>query len=638
MAKDIFSPEVTEKKVSFRRDRKLQWVEDAYIAQGEEGTYLSSNFNFSKLRVILWLILIVFLVLIGRTGQLQIVKGGEYRQAAEENRIRIKDIKSPRGIIYDQNGSILVRNIPNFILQFTPADLPQDDSIKNELLTKISEVLKIDPSSLQNTINEEPSDSFESFTLYDHIPYDQAIPLRIITSSASGFTLETGTFREYVDDKNLSVVLGYLGKISLEQWQTLTNYAFDDYIGKSGVELSYETVLKGVNGKKEIEVDSFGKESKIISEQKPQSGKNITLTIDKELQDTLGDALEKTVSGSKNITGGAAVAIDVNSGEILALVSSPTYDLNKLTLGLSQEEYDLLDNNPKKPFVNRAISGEYPSGSTIKPLISLAALQEGVITPATTVMSTGGIRIDKWFFPDWKTGGHGLTDLRKALAESVNTFFYMAGGGYEDKVGLGIDRITSYLKLFGLGSTLGINIPGEASGFLPSKAWKESAKGEAWYIGDTYHLAIGQGDLLVTPLQVATYTATVANGGTFYKPHLVKSIFTTEQDATIIEPEIIRSNFINSAHYNVVREGLRQGVTSGSSRALADLPFTSAGKTGTAQFGDNKSHAWFTSFAPYENPQIAITVLVEGGGEGNVTALPIAKLGLQNWFSRHPYK
>ncbi len=636
MTKDIFNPEVGEKKVSFRRDRKLQWVEDAYIAQGGGENYLSSTFNFGKLRVILWLILIVFLILVVRTGQLQIVKGEEYRQAAEENRIRIKDIKSPRGLIYDRNGTVLAHNVPNFILQFTPADLPQDISVKKDLLTKISDILGIDTATLQNKINEKPPDSFESFTLYDHIPYDQAILLRIVTASASGFTLETGTFREYVNDQNLAGVLGYLGKISLDQWKTLTNYAFDDYIGRSGIELSYESTLKGINGKKEIEVDSFGKESKIISEQKAQPGKNITLTIDKELQDTLGDALEKTVSSSKSITGGAAVAIDVNTGEILALVSNPTYDLNKLTLGPTQEEYEALNNNPKKPFVNRAISGEYPSGSTIKPLIALAALQEGVITPTSTVLSTGGIRIDKWFFPDWKAGGHGLTDVRKALAESVNTFFYIAGGGYEDKIGLGVEKISYYLKLFGLGSRLGLDIPGEASGFLPSKEWKESAKNEAWYIGDTYHLAIGQGDLLVTPLQVATYTATVANGGTFYKPHLVKSISDKGDNATIIKPEIIRNNFINSVYYEVVREGLRQGVTAGSSRALADLPFTTAGKTGTAQFGDNKSHAWFTSFAPYENPQIAITVMVENGGEGNVTALPIAKLGLQNWFSRHP--
>jgi penicillin-binding protein 2 len=250
-------------------------------------------------------------------------------------------------------------------------------------------------------------------------------------------------------------------------------------------------------------------------------------------------------------------------------------------------------------------------------------------------MSTGGIKIGSWFFPDWKAGGHGLTDVRKALAESVNTFFYAVGGGYGDIQGLGIDRLKKYAELFGLNHQLGIDLPGEASGFIPSKVWKESVKKEQWYIGDTYHLSIGQGDLLVTPLQVSSYMAAVANGGILFKPQIVNKI--TDASGNLVKelkPEVIRENFIKPEYLQVVREGLRQAVTAGSSRALADLPFTSAGKTGTAQFGnENKTHAWFTAFAPYENPEIVITVIVEGGGQGNELALPIAKQALQWWFS-----
>jgi penicillin-binding protein 2 len=636
MPKDIFSINTESKKTNFHRDRKMQWVEDAYIAGSDHHDYLTSNFNFSKLKIIFLISALIFISLLVRLVQLQIVHGQEYRVAAEENRIRIKDIKAPRGIIYDRLGNTLVHNIPNFTLTFTPADLPKNQDEKNALIDLLSTTIGVPKSEIEKIISDKPSDSYLSYTLYDHIQYDKAIQLRVTTSNYSGVSLDVGTFREYQAGLNFSHLLGYLGKSTPQELLDHPSYAYDDYIGKTGIESYYENLLKGTNGKKEIEVDSFGKESKIINKTEPKTGTNLTLTIDKELQDTLGDALEKTISSSKSITGAAAVAIDVNTGELLALVSSPSFDNNKLTVGLSQAEYNDLINNPKKPLFDRFASGEYPSGSTIKPLIALAGLQEGVITPSTTVMSTGGIRIDKWFFPDWKAGGHGLTDVRKALAESVNTFFYMVGGGYENVQGLGVKKITDYLRLFGLGQPSGLDLPNEASGFLPSMEWKEKVKKEKWYIGDTYHLSIGQGDLLVTPLQVANYTAAIANGGTLYKPHLIKSMTDVDGKTTITQPEIIRSNFIGSPNYQVVREGLRQGVLSGSSTGLRDLPFSSAAKTGTAQYGDNKTHAWFTAFAPYENPTIAITVIVEGGGEGHLTALPVAKQGLLNWFSRNP--
>ncbi len=286
---------------------------------------------------------------------------------------------------------------------------------------------------------------------------------------------------------------------------------------------------------------------------------------------------------------------------------------------------------------NRSITGEYPSGSTIKPVVSIAALEEGIITENTTFLSTGGVQIDRWFFPDWKAGGHGITDVRKALSESVNTFFYMIGGGdNETMTGLGVAKLTEYMEMFGLGKKLGIDLVGESSGFLPSKDWKEEVKGERWYIGDTYHLSIGQGDILVTPLQVANFTATIANGGTEYQPRLLKSILPRNSTKVInIDPIEIKKDFITQYYYQVVREGLREGVLSGSSRSLGTLPVTSAGKTGTAQFDNSgETHAWFTSFAPFESPEIVITVLVESGGGGESVALPIAKKGLEYWFDK----
>jgi penicillin-binding protein 2 len=285
---------------------------------------------------------------------------------------------------------------------------------------------------------------------------------------------------------------------------------------------------------------------------------------------------------------------------------------------------------------NRAINGEFPSGSTIKLLFAAAALQEKIITETTSFLSTGGLRLGEWFFPDWKAGGHGITDVRQALAQSVNTFFYYIGGGYQNFQGLGVSGLVKYSRFFGLGESSGLDLPGERAGFVPTIAWKEQVKDEPWYIGDTYHFAIGQGDVLVTPLQVANYTVAIANGGTLYGPHLVAKIL-NEDNETVeeIAPRVINSGFIDQHNLQIVREGLRQTVTRGSAQSLQTVPVAVAGKTGTAQWSTKKSpHAWFTGFAPYDNPEVAITVLVEEGVEGSTMAVPIAR-DILTWYFRN---
>ena len=287
-----------------------------------------------------------------------------------------------------------------------------------------------------------------------------------------------------------------------------------------------------------------------------------------------------------------------------------------------------------RPLFNRAIAGTYPSGSTIKPLIAAIALHEGIITPNTSILSTGGIQVGPWFFPDWKAGGHGRTNVRYSLAWSVNTFYYYIGGGYNDFVGLGIDKMRDYFLRFGLGSRLGIDIPGEAAGFIPSREWKEKTLGEQWYIGDTYNTSIGQGYLLVTPLQIAALTGAIANGGTVYAPRLVKSIINpvTKEEAPPTS-RIVAKDIIEPEWFRVVADGMRECVEYGSCRRLSYLPFAAAGKTGTAQWHSEKdNHAWFTSFAPYEDPEITVTILVEEGGEGADIAVPIADAFYRWWW------
>jgi penicillin-binding protein 2 len=335
----------------------------------------------------------------------------------------------------------------------------------------------------------------------------------------------------------------------------------------------------------------------------------------------------------------AAVAIDPRNGEVLAIVSLPSYDNNLFAKGISQEDYKALISDENKPMFNRAISGEYPPGSTFKPLVAAAALEEKTINSGTSVNCGGGIHVGSYNFPDWKT--HGSTDVRKAIAESCDVFFYSVGGGWGDIPALGIDRIKKYADLFGLGKAGGLDIPGEAEGFIPDQSWKQKKLGERWYVGDDYHCAIGQGFDTATPLQIANMTATIANGGSVYRPHLVEKIVKPNGTEQEIGSQVLNKNFISKSNMDIVREGMRETIasSSGSARQLADLKVAVAGKTGTAQYGtEGKTHGWFASFAPFDNPEIAMAVLVEGGGEGHSTAVPVTKEVYQWYFGERDKK
>jgi penicillin-binding protein 2 len=340
------------------------------------------------------------------------------------------------------------------------------------------------------------------------------------------------------------------------------------------------------------------------------------------------------------LTRGVVIVMNPKNGEILSMVSLPAYDNRLFARGIESSEYKALLDNKDQPMFDRAISGEYPSGSTVKMIVASAALQEKVVSEKTTVYSTGGLKVGIWYFPDWKAGGHGYTDVRKAIADSVNTFFYYIGGGFEDFAGLGIERLVKYFKLFNLGEKTGVDLPNEASGFVPSKEWKEKVRKERWYIGDTYHLSIGQGDLLVTPLQVAQWTSFFANRGKIVQPHLVKYILNKDNKLMLaISEKPIKEDIIDDYNIEVVRQGMRKTVTTGSAKRLQDLPVDSAAKTGTAQWNTTKDpHAWFTAFAPYKNPEIVVTVLVEEGKEGSQIALTVAKEVMKYYFDKEGKK
>lgn len=580
-----------------------------------------------------FLILIIFLVLLVKTVNLQIIKGAYWRNLAEENRLRSYPIKSLRGIIFDRNGQPLVSNEPSFDLTIVPTDLLKQKDKLPEILSYLAELLQ-EPEENIETILKENANLSIPVIVKENIPRETALILESKFAENPAVLVEIASRRNYIEGLYFSHVLGYAGKINKEEREKYPNYLLDDSIGKSGLELYYENILRGSYGEKLIEVDSRGKINNIFGQKEPWAGKNITLSIDGELQKKLYYEINQTLK-LLGLDRAAGVALNPTNGQILALVSFPGFDNNKFIQGLSKKDFEKIVQNPSKPLFNRAISGTYPPGSTIKPLIGAAALSEKVITSDKIINCLGSITIYHPYYPnifytfhDWKA--HGPINITKAIADSSNVYFYTVGGGYGNINGLGIERIGQYLKQFGLGDALGIDLPGEVSGLIPNENWKRENRNEDWYIGDTYNVSIGQGDISVTPLQITLSTAIIANNGKLFKPQVVDKI-----DDEQIFPQIIRNDIVNKEVLDTIRRGMREAVIYGTAKLLYDLPIKAAGKTGTAQSSGRKApHGWFTVFAPYENPKIVLTILIENGGEGSAVAVPIAKEVLRWYFSQ----
>jgi len=603
--------------------------------EGSGSGYLGTSLGKKRLLLFFSIFFLMLTALGTRAGYLEIIQGEDYRSLAEGNRIRVVPIPSERGIIFDRNGSLLARNIPDFTLTITPADLPRDENERKRMIVQLAEMTELTPIDIEKALNRYPRYLTTPVPVKEHLDYDKALLLDIQSGTLPGVSLGIGTKREYLLERlperndpvvSMSHILGYLGRINEEEYGELKTegYLPADTIGKTGIESAYETILRGNYGKKKIEVDALGREQKILAQEDAVEGKDLTLAIDMRLQEE-AERFLRTSAGLNGPGRGAAIAMDPRTGEILALVSWPAYNSNTFSSGITSEEYDGLLQDPNRPLYPRAIAGIYPPGSTIKLIVAAAALTERIITPNTSFVSSGGIRVSRWFFPDWKIGGHGVTNVVKAISESVNTFFYAIGGGWETFDGLGVEKLGAYFHAFGLGERLGIDLPGEGRGFVPSIEWKEDTKDEPWYIGDTYHLAIGQGDILVTPLQVTAWTAVFANGGDLLKPQLLK----------VDQPEIIRLQVVPPDVIETVRQGMRETVTGdrGSARGLQLSPWPIAGKTGTAQWKTGEqNHAWFTGFAPYDDPEIVVTVLIEAGGEGSTAAAPVARNIIETWL------
>lgn len=603
-----------------------------FVGEMEGGSFLHPTFSRFRVRLFLGLVFVCISLFICRAVQLQVIQGKDYTLLAEGNRHRIEHVVPARGTIFDQDGNILASNEPTFTVTMTIADIPDDTAERNAAIAKVANLSGLQPTDIDLLISNYASRPYEPIPVKENVPYEQAMRLAIEVADIPGFDLHTSTRRVYESTLlSLAHIIGYTGLISSAELEEHPDYQPIDNIGKLGVEYSYESLLRGIPGKIVYEVDARGNKQSIVSKTDPVTGADISLGIDLDFQKYIEQSLQNTLNnvGARR---GCVVALDPQTGSVRALVSLPGYNANVFVGGIDKQTYTELLEDEDKPLFNRAISGEYPSGSIFKPVMAYAALTEGIINEHTSFLSTGGIGINEWFFPDWKAGGHGITDVRKAIAESVNTFFYIIGGGYDTVTGLGVERITEYAKKFGFGSQTGIDLPGEQDGFLPSKEWKEDAKGEKWYVGDTYHLSIGQGDFLTTPLQMAVETSIIANNGKIFEPHLVENV---DGYGSVDLNKGVGNDIdsLNAYSLEVVRQGMRETVTSGSALSLSALSKAVAGKTGTAQTpGDRPYHSWFTGFGPYDDPNLALVVLVEEGGESNYAAVPLAKQIFQWWF------
>ncbi len=616
---DVEHAEVIRHEILFEEDVGTLGDARVFVGAGIPSHRLLLSFGFACL---------VLGVLFGKAAWMQVVEGDTYRARADDNRFRTEIIPARRGIIRDRNGEVLAENIPAFHVRMREADLPRDPEERSGTIALVARIVGFTSDDIEHTLSSTGTKPDEWVEVARDVSYERALALQVKLPELSGVSFIIAAKRQYPFSDtipSLSHVLGYVGAISPEEYaeKRSDGYRRTDEIGKTGIERSYEELLRGMLGERRLEVDSLGRPRAVVGDVAPSDGTDVDLTIDIRLQRSVEEALRRGMEKAK-VTRASAIVMDVRDGSILSVVSLPAYDNNMFAGRVSSTLYGELVSNEQRPLFPRAWAGQFPSGSTIKPLIALAGLQEGIITPNTTVLSVGGIRVGPWFFPDWAAGGHGPTNVRRAIAWSVNTFFYYVGGGYEQFHGLGVDRLTFWMRAFGLGSASGIDVPGEAAGHVPSMEWKEQVKGERWYIGDTYNLSIGQGDLLVTPLQMARLTAVIANGGNLVLPYIVRG-------AQPAEPERVNAE---SSAWTAVRLGMRDTVTLGSGRALAGLPVPVAGKTGTAQWrNDRSNHAWFIGYAPFDQPEIAVVVLLEEGNEGSTYAVPVAGDIFRAWYA-----
>jgi len=592
-------------------------------------------------------ILIAFAVLAGQLARLQLMRGSEFQQRAALNQLRIESVIPSRGLIYDRNGQPVVENVPGFAAAVVAADVPKDRTL--EIADGVQRLLGVPP--LETTLKIQQArasnDPFTPVILKEGLDQTAAFHLREALAALPGVQIVVEPVRRYVGGPELADVLGYTGRVDEDDYAALKDegYLASDRIGKAGVEAAYETYLRGATGRKEIEKDASGREIRVLQQNAATPGNDLTLSIDLDLQRKTTQLVTDAAHGGQ----AAAIVMDVHTGEVLALVSLPLYDNNVLSGKIDEARLEQYLADPKKPLVNHALSEQYAPGSIFKQVTGAAALQEGVANPSTTIVSNGYINVPNendpsivYTFKDWRT--LGALNFYGGVAMSSDVYFYYLSGGYhaygQSFDGLGVDRLARYARAFGLGRPTGIDIAGEADGNIPDPAWKKKTFGDDWRLGDTYNMGIGQGFVAVTPIQMVRVTAAVANGGTLLTPRVVREVRDAQGHVIVPATPVIASQVpVSAANFAILRDAMTQAVSWGSANQGAVPGIRVAGKTGTAEFGPRfadgsyETHAWFSGFAPADDPQIAVTVFLERG-VGAIDAAPLASKILDYYFHR----
>jgi len=588
-----------------------------------------------KIRAVTWLILCAFFILVARMWYLQIVRGDSLRQRSENNRIRIQEIKPLRGLIVDTHGDILVDNQPSFDISIVPEITKDIVDIENRL-TNLCDWgeggLFFEKARLKS------GKPFVPVRVARNIGRDKLAAVETNSLNLPGVIVDVVPVREYIYGKMMAHILGYVGEISALELEGsgFAAYRADDIVGKYGVEKYLDGALKGKSGGEQVEVDAAGRRLDVLGRIDPVSGYNIVLNIDSDLQKVCWDAFREKA--------GTVIVMDPRSGAVIAMVSRPSFDPNLFNRGISEENWKALTTNPLCPLQDRAISGQYPPGSTYKLVVAAAALEEGLITEDTEISCDGTYQMGNRTFRCWKKGGHGTVDLHRAIVESCDVYFYHLGEM------LGVDKLAEYAEKFGFGSRTGISLPGEMNGLVPTREWKLRRFKEPWQRGETTSVSIGQGFSLVTPLQLLGAYCALANGGTLYRPRLVRRIETADGHMVgEFPPESVGMLPISRKNIDIVKYALWGVVNEphGTGWALKRKEKDVCGKTGTAQVislpedeEDQKDevpyrfrdHALFVCFAPYKDPAVAVVVVVEHGGHGGSTAAPIARRVIDGYF------
>ena len=575
-----------------------------------------------RIRVLGWLIVLVIAVLIARLGYLQVYDGEYYAGLADGNRIRLIPAMAPRGTFYDRNGTLLVTNRPGFTVSLLPLTAP----ISPDVIARLSELLKVPQEEIQKKI--QAHSGFDPIRIKNDVGPEITTIIEEQKSSYPGVVIEVQPIRNYIYKEQGAHTFGYVSEISDDELEKrkADGYKSGDIIGKFGLEKVYDHELRGVNGGEQVEVDVTGKPVQVLGRKEPVPGCDLVLTIDQKIQAAAERAIDTQLVkiGAK---AAAAVVMNPQTGEVLAMVSRPAFDPNLFAHGISSKDWKVINDNPNFPMDNKTITGEYPPGSTFKIVTGVAALSDGKVTPEEKILDTG----HHWIIPKGNAEGEALgwINFTEALAHSDNVYFYEMGNR------LGIDALERYARMFGLGQKTGINLPYESEGLVANKAYKKKVFDDDWYLSETFDAAIGQGFNLVTPLQAAMVMSEIAADGKRYQPYLMQRIVAPDGSTVkAFQPVLLSQLDVRPDIIHLVQQGLRDVTKFGTAASVfgANFPVDIAGKTGTAENPHGRDHGWFVAYGPFGNPNIVVAVIVEQGGFGSQSAVPIGKKILEAAF------